>query len=62
MRNAHTCGVRTGAALRPHGMRDPPKDEVRMGHEVRYALEHAPRLEDECWEGDLGEIHADSGG
>ena len=32
-----------------------------MGHEVGDALEHAARLEDERREGDLVEIHADSG-
>ena len=27
--------------------------EVGVGHEIRYAFEHAPRLEDERWKGDL---------
>ncbi len=39
-----------------------PKDEVWMRHEIRYALKHTPRLEDEGREGDFGEVHADSGG
>jgi hypothetical protein len=39
-----------------------PKDEIRMRHEVRYALEHAPGFEDEGREGDFVEVHADSGG
>lgn len=30
-----------------------PKDEVRMGHEVRDAFEHTARLEDERRESDL---------
>jgi hypothetical protein len=33
--------------------RDAPKYEVGVGHEIRYAFEHAPWLEDECWKGDL---------
>jgi hypothetical protein len=31
-----------------------------MSHKVRYALEHAPGLQDKRREGDLGEVHADS--
>ena len=42
------------------GTGHPPKDEVRVGHKVRYALEHAPRLQHERRECDLGEVHADS--
>lgn len=41
---------------------DSPKDEIWMRHEIRYALEHTPGFEDEGWEGDFGEVHADSGG
>ena len=60
--------VHAGAARQPtriintiqEGDGHPPKDEIRMGHKVRYALEHAPRLQDERREGDLGEVHADS--
>lgn len=37
-----------------------PEEEIWVGHEVGDALEHASRLEHECWEGDLVEIHADS--
>ena len=33
--------------------RDPPKYEVGVGHEIRYAFEHAPWLQDERWKGDL---------
>ena len=44
------------------GTGHPPKDEVRVGHKVRYALEHAPRLQHERRECDLGEVHADSEG
>ena len=30
---------------------DAPKDEVGMGHEIRYALQHTPRLQHERREG-----------
>ena len=46
------CGIR--------GEEDLPEYEVRMSHEVRYAFEHAPGLEDKRWKGDLREVHADS--
>lgn len=37
-----------------------PEEEIWVGHEVGDALEHASRLEHECWKGDFVEIHADS--
>ena len=37
-----------------------PEDEVRMRHEVRDALEHAPGLEDERRERHFVKVHADS--
>ena len=39
---------------------DAPKYEVGVSHEIRYAFEHTPWLEDERWKGDLREVHADS--
>jgi hypothetical protein len=57
------CGCRAAATDKSQkGTDHPPKDEVRVGHKVRYALEHAPRLQHERRECDLGEVHADSGG
>ena len=38
-----------------------PKDEVRVGHEVRDTFEHTARLEHECRERHLGEVHTYSG-
>jgi len=40
--------------------RDSPKDETRMCHEIRHALEHAPGFEDEGEEVNLVKVHADS--
>jgi hypothetical protein len=37
-----------------------PEYLVGVSHEIRYAFEHAPRLEDERRKGDLREVHADS--
>ena len=42
-----------------HG-EDSPEEEIRMGHEVGDALEHAARLEDEGRERHTRQIHADS--
>ena len=39
---------------------DEPKEEVRKGHKVGDALEHAPGLEDKGGEGNAGQIHANS--
>ena len=36
---------------------DTPEDKIWMRHEVCDTLKHAPRLKDECWEGDFGQIH-----
>lgn len=36
------------------------KEEVRKGHKVGDALEHAPGLEDKGGEGNAGQIHANS--
>ena len=52
--------MHAAAALVAAWMTHSPEDEIRMCHEVRYALEHTSRLEDERWKCDLGEVHADS--
>lgn len=44
-------GVR--GAQRRGPLADAPKDEVRVGHEICYALQHTPRLQHERREGDF---------
>lgn len=36
------------------------EEGLGVGHEVRYALEHGSRFEDECGKGDAGEVGARS--
>lgn len=40
---------------------DAPKDEVWVGHEIRYTLQHTPRLQNKRRESDFVQVHADSG-
>ena len=47
---------------RTYDKADSPKDQIRMSHEIRYALKHAPGLEDEGRESDFVEVHTDSVG
>ena len=50
-RGEGTCGCsRCGMTRRGE---DAPKYEVGVSHEIRYAFEHAPWLEDERWQSDL---------
>jgi len=43
-------GTRCGMVRRGE---DAPKYEIGVSHEIRYAFEHAPWLEDERWQSDL---------